>query len=222
MKWMLPLLLLTQAAPGKTREVVYDESRAIEIRAAVSAPDRHVTCVVTFPEESIDTLVAAWNDADLSLERKRDHLFVKLFRAVEGDVHVLGASGTLYRLYIKPAAGEPDGQVRIVRPQAAAKRAPAALELVRAMRLAQPPETVAVRKGTGELLFRDGHVEARVRWVYESTHHVGHVVELTNGGEQAVHVDPRRFAGRDLVLVGVRESVVRPKSSTFLYFVFWR
>jgi len=219
MRWIVIAAALVGQQAGRAREVVYDESRAVEVRPAVSTAERHVTCVVTFPEESIETLVAAWNEADLSIERKRDHLFIKLFRAVEGDIHVLGASGMLYRLYVKPGD---DTQVRIVRPQAAAKRAPAALELVRAMRLAQPPETVAVRKGAGDLVFRDGATEARVRWVYESTHHVGHVVELANTGERAVHVDPRRFAGRDLVLAGVRESVVGPKSSTLLYFVFWR
>jgi type IV secretory pathway VirB9-like protein len=220
---MLLLMMLAQSAPGRTREVVYDPSRSIEIRPAVSDASHHVTCVVTFPEESIETLVAAWNEADLSIERKRDHLFIKLFRPVEGDLHVLGAGGTLYRLYIKAAEGEPDAQVRIVRPaEAAAKRSPAALELVRAMRLARPPETVSVRRAPNDVLFRAGSAEARARWVYESTHYTGYVVEVANGGESAVHLDPRCFAGRDLVLVGVRESVVPARSKTLLYLVFWR
>lgn len=221
MRWMLFPLLLAQAA-GRSREVAYDESRSIVIRPAVSDASHHVTCVVTFPEESIEALVAAWNEADLSIERKRDHLFIKLFRAVEGDLHVLGPGGTLYRLYIKPADADPDTQVRIVRPASGAKHAPGSLELVRAMRLARPPETVRVRRAPDEVLFRSGTLEARSRWVYESPHYAGHVVELTNLGDEPVHVDPRRFAGRDLVLVGVRDPVVRPQSKTFLYFVLWR
>ncbi len=166
-------------------------------------------------------LVAAWSEADLSIERKRDHLFIKLFRAAEGDLHVLGASGTLYRLYLKPG-GEPDGEVRIVRPETVAAREPGSLQLVRAMRLARPPESVRVRRAPPDLLFRSGAVEARARWVYESTHFVGYAVELSNTGDDPAHIDPRRLAGRDLVLAGVRESVVAGRSRSFLYLVFRR
>ncbi len=222
MRHALFLVLLLQADPGRTREAVYDESRPVEVRPAVSTADRHVTCVVTFPEESIETLVAAWNDQDLSIERRRGHLFIKLFKAAEGDLHVLGASGALYRLYLRPAAGEPDGQVRIVRPAAEAKRAPAALEFVRAMRLASAHERISVRRAPDGVLFRTGPVAARPKWVYDSTHHLGYVVEVENAGDAPAHIDPRRFAGPDLVLVGVRDAVVAARSKTLLYFVFWR
>jgi hypothetical protein len=90
------------------------------------------------------------------------------------------------------------------------------------MRLARPPETVGVRRAPDEVLFRTGPVVARAKWVYESAHYVGHVVEVENTGEIAAHVDPRRFAGPDLVCAGARESVVPPKGRTLLYFVFWR
>jgi hypothetical protein len=106
--------------------------------------------------------------------------------------------------------------------RSAAKSAPAALDLARAMRLARPPETVSVRRAPDEVMFRTGPVEARARWTYGSAYYIGFVVEVANAGNEPVHLDPRRFAGRDLVLVGVRESVIPAKSKTLLYLIFWR
>lgn len=218
-----PWCFLALPQSGAAREVLFDGARSIEIRPALSDETRHRTCVVSFPEESIETLVVAWNDGDLSLERKRGHLFIKLLRPAEGDLHVLGAGGTLYRLRLKPAEGSAaDEQVRIVLPSALAARTPDAIALVRAMRLSRPPESANVRRLPYEILSRIGSVEARGRWAYETTHHTGHVVELLNTGSEPFHVDPRRFSGPDLLLVGVREPVLPPGGRTQLYFVFWR
>ncbi len=203
---------------GRSRNVVHEDGRAIEVRPAVSTPDRHASCAVAFPEESIETLVAAWNEADLSIERRKNLLFLKLLRPAEGDLHVIGSSGTHYRISIKPGD---DGSVRILRPAAARRDGtPPSLELVRAMRLGQVPADTTVRRGASRLVLRAGAVEARCQWVYESAAHVGYVLEVKNPGEEPVRIDPSVLRSPDLVLAGSREAVVPPKGSTLLYLVF--
>jgi hypothetical protein len=221
MKRLLMLVVLAQGE-GRAREVVFDEARAVEVRLAVADASRHATCVVTFPEESIQAIVASWSEGDLSLERRRENLFLKLFKKVEGDLHVVGASGTLYRLYLRPVESDADTRVRIVKP-AAVKKAGAvtSLELVRAMRRGEAPEWASVRSCERPVA-KSQVAEYVCRWVYEATHYTGYVVELRNLTDQAVRVDPSRFAGRDLVLIGSREMVVKPGGSTYLYLVLWR
>src|SRR6267143_798340 len=129
-------LMLAAAVLCQERLVPFEEGRAIEVRPAVAAADRHATCVVAFPEESIEAMVAAWNEADLSVEQRKNLLFLKLLRPASGDLHVLGAGGTLYRLAIAPGS---DASVRIVRPSPRAGEAPPSLEFVRALRLGRLP-----------------------------------------------------------------------------------
>jgi hypothetical protein len=221
MKRLLMLAVLAQGE-GKAREVVFDESRAVEVRLAVADASRHATCVVAFPEESIEAIVASWNEGDLSLERRRENLFLKLFKKVEGDLHVVGASGTLYRLYLRPVEADADTRVRIVKPAAARKAAAVtSLELVRAMRRGEAPEWASVRS-CERSVSKGERAEYVCRFVYEATHYVGYVVELRNVSGEPVRVDPSRFVGRDLVLVGAREMVVPAGASTLLYLVLWR
>lgn len=211
------LLLLAQ----ETREVAASGG-AIEIRVPVSAEGRHPATAVTFPEEGLEALVAGWNEGDLSVERRRENLFLKLLRPVEGDLHVLGASGTLYRLAVRPAVGPYDGHVRIVRPAAASPRPiPEPVELLRAMRLARRPSEGAVWKADAPL---EGPAELSLRlaWVYDTASFRGYVLRARNVSGRTQRLDPSRFAGRHLVLAGAREMVLEPGKGTLLYFVFWK
>ncbi len=219
MKYFLLLMLLPQ--DGRSREVAYDERRTVEIRLAVADADHHTACVITFPEDSIEAIVASWNEGDISLERRRDRLFVKLLRKVEGDLHVVGSSGTLYRLYLRPAAKEVDGHVRIVKPASEKRAAITSLELVRAMRRGAAPDWASVQSGETPLGSAGG-CDYIGRYVYEATHYVGFVVELKNKADGTRRVDPSRFVAKGLVLVGARETVVEAGKSTLLYLVFWR
>jgi hypothetical protein len=219
MRWTLLLLLWGQ--DGASRDVPFDERRSVEIRLAVADASHHAACVVTFPEESIEAIVASWNEADLSLERRRENLFLKLLRKAEGDLHVVGASGTLYRLYLRPAGGAADGRVRIVKSAEAKRAAVTSLDLVRAMRRGEAPAWATVR--SSELkLGTAGGCDYVARFVYEATHYAGFVIEVANRTEGAVRIDPSKFVSKDLVLVGAREMVAGPGKSTLLYAVFWR
>lgn len=207
-------LLLAQEA----RDVRIGEG-PVEIRVPVSADAKHPASVVTFPEESLEALVAGWNEADLSVERRREHLFLKLLRRAEGDLHVLGGSGTLYRLTLRPAEGAYDGRVRLLPAPAKAAREPAPLELIRAMRLGRRPENATVLRAEG-LLYAGADVAARAAWIYDAEALRGYVLRLENVSAAPVRVDPSRFAGKRLVLSGAREMVLDPGAQTLVYLVF--
>jgi len=210
----MALLLLVQ----DLREVIHSE-RPIEVRVPVSTETEHRTSVVTFPEESLEALVAGWNEADLSVERRRENLFIKLLRKAEGDLHVLGASGTLYRLILKPAEGVHDGQVRILAPKERKKGAPEAVELIRMMRLGRRPPDGAVLKAS-EILYNSPALTIRLAYVYESNTCRGYVARVENLSGEPHRLDPSRFTGRDLILVGARELLLKPGEKTLLYLVF--
>jgi hypothetical protein len=221
---MRPLLIVLLAAPlqeGRAREVVHDERRAVEIRLLVADANRHAACVIAFPEDSIEAIVASWNEGDLSLERRRENLFVKLLRKAEGDLHVIGASGTLYRLYLKPVEADADARVRIVKPAEAKRAKVASLELVRAMRRGTAPEWAAVRACDVNVGTAMG-CEFTARLVYDATHYSGFVIEAANRTKAPVHLDPSKFVAKDLVLIGARETLIEAGGTTLVYAVFWR
>ena len=213
MIWIAALVLAQEA-----REVLLSD-RPAEIRVPVSSDARHPATVVSFPEESLEALVAGWNEGDLSIERRRENLFLKLLRRAEGDLHVLGASGTLYRLAIRPADGAYDGRVRIVPPPAKADREPAPLELIRAMRLGRKPDDASVLRADG-LLYAGPDVLARAVYLYDAASLRGYVIQVENVSTFTVRLDPSRFTGTRLVISGARDMLLTPGAKTRVYLVF--
>lgn len=213
------VLILTAVLLTQDRHVVLENGGAIDVRPAVATADRHATCVVAFPEESIEALVAAWNEADLSIEQKKNLLFLKLLRPAAGDLHVIGASGTLYRLSIAPGT---DSSVRITRPGSKSPETPPALEFVRSLRLGRLPPDARARRGGDAVLFRLGEIEMRCKFVVDAPAYIGCVLDVRNPGDSPCRIDPSRLRGPSLVLAGARDYVVPAKSSTLLYLVFAR
>jgi hypothetical protein len=210
----LALALLAQEA----REVPASD-RPVEVRVPVAADGRQPATVVTFPEESLEALVAGWAEGDLTVERRRENLFLKLLRKAEGDLHVLGGSGTLYRLAIRPADGAYDGRVRILAPTSKPASAPAAIELIRAMRLGRRPAEGVVLRAHGEV-YSGPDLAARLAYAYDTAEHRGYVIRVENRSDAELRLDPSRFAGPGLLLVGAREMVLAAGASTLLYAVF--
>ncbi len=202
----------------EAREVVLSD-RPVEVRVPVSSETRHRATVVTFPEESLEALVAGWNEADLSVERRREKLFLKLLRKTEGDLHVMGGSGTLYRLAIRAAEGAYDGHVRIVAPRERDRGTPAPLELIRAMRLGRLPAEGTVLRSDASVAAAAG-LAARTAFVYETDAFRGYVLRVENASARAQRLDPSRFVGKGLVLAGAREMLLEPGAKTVLYLVF--
>jgi len=215
---MMAFLLLVGLQDA--REVIASD-RPIEVRVPVSTEAQHRATVVTFPEESLEALVAGWNESDLSIERRRENLFIKLLRSAKGDVHVLGASGVLYRLALVPADGAYDGHVRILAPKESKRSAPESLELIRAMRLGRRPGEGTVLRAD-QAVYSSPEISARLAYVYESTSYRGYVVRMENVGASPQRLDPSRFLSKDLVLVGARELLLPPGGKTLLYLVFWK
>ena len=212
--FVVPILL----QEARSREVPLAE-RPVEILVPVAGEAKHVGTVVTFPEDSVEAIVAGWNEEDLSLERRGDRVFLKLLRRAEGDLHVLGSSGTLYRLYLRPAEGAYDGHVRIRRPEKKSAAGTAAIDLIRAMRKGRVADGIVARKASG-ILHRSLQTCVTARYVYDTDVHRGYVVTLENLGDSPLRVDPSKFAGEAFELVGAREMVVEPKKATLLYLVY--
>lgn len=215
MKTILLLLVLQES-----REVTASD-RPIELRVPVSTDSQHRATVVTFPEESLEALVAGWNESDLSIERRRENLFIKLLRKAHGDVHVLGASGALYRLTVVPADGPYDGRLRILAPKESKRGAPESIDLIRAMRLGRRPAEGTVLKAD-QPVEASPDLSARIAYVYESASYRGFVVRIENTSASPRRLDPSRFLARDLVLVGAREMLLPPGEKTLVYLVFWK
>jgi len=195
----------------------------ISIVLPVSTPQESHTCVVAFPEESLTSLLVSWNEEDLSVERRRGMLFLKLLRPASGDLHALGSSGTLYRLHVRPAeSGEPcDARITVLAPPAPEFRPVASLELMRAMRLGRRLPDATIRS-TRISLYRSEEFDLESRAAYETPGLQGFVLLLTNRSREKARVDPSRFSAEGLLLIGARTMTLSPGESTSLYLVFAR
>lgn len=204
----------------ETRDVIHAD-RPVEIRVPIATENQHRAAVVTFPEEALEAMVAGWNEGDLSIERRREKIFMKLLKRAEGDVHVLGASGTLYRLSVRAAEGAYDGHVRIARPSGKERGFPEPLDLIRAMRLGRLPDGGTVLK-SDEALHLSPDLECRLAYLYQTDRHRGYVIRVANAGASSQRLDPSRFTGSGLLLAGAREMLLKPGERTLLYLVFAR
>src|SRR5258706_9378007 len=77
---------------------------------------------VAFPETGIRSAVTGWGQSALTAIQKGNLLFLRLSKKAEGQLNVIGDSGTHYLLYLEAvdgkAAGGYDAFVKIVRPPA--------------------------------------------------------------------------------------------------------
>jgi len=225
------------AKDGTTRSVTPRDGETIPLQVRVSDASTNVLTVVTFPDP-IQHVVSSWNPKDLSVEHETTKLFIKLLAKVEGHLDVVTSVGKHYRLYVAPApaTGRYDSHVTVKsgggtteegerkegrRSHAGPGTGP--IELIKAMRLGQIPPDATVRSGKKEVLFASDGLEARFLWVFETGRYRGYVVELSNkSADDAYYVDVSRFRADNLVLIGAREVVVRPQTSTRVYLVLWK
>lgn len=212
-------LLLLLALQG-SRQVAFSDDPVI-LRVPVSTPTEHRATVVTFPEKALESLVSGWAEEDLSVERRGEKLFIKLLRPAEGDLHVVGSSGRLYRLAIRPGEGEYDGHLRIRLARSDRRRLPVPVELIRTMRRNRRPADGRVFRADRKIHLGIS-ISATLMRVYEVEQYQGFVVKVRNLTARPERLDPSRFTGRDLVLLGAREMILKPEEETLLYLVFWK
>jgi hypothetical protein len=213
---------------ARSREVKFERGIDIEIRVPVSRPGAGYSASIELPEQISEVLVRLHDD-EISLDHSKATLFVTLLKKAEGHLDVVGASGTVYRLLIRPVPGGIFDSFVLVRgsiPRAEPseprrRQTPEALNVMRAMRLSVVTDQIEAY-AVDRVVFSDELVRASAVYVYESPGLVGYVVKLANLGDEALRVEPQRFAGASLVAMAAREYVLPPKKHTYLYFVFAR
>jgi hypothetical protein len=203
------MILLAQAEPFR-------------LPVPVSAPDRSVQGVVHLvDEESIAHLVTALGKDDVSLEAQRNKLFVKLLRAVEGSVDLIGGSGRLYRVLVVPGQRTaPELSIRSPRAPAAGQL-PAPLRLLRAMRVGAALDGAVVTKSDA-VIHDDGTIVVQIQRVYRIEELTGYVCTVRNRGGRPVDLDPTRFRAEGVLAVGVKDYRLGAGEVTRLYVVLRR
>lgn len=224
-------------APPQVRE--WREGVEIRLRVPLATETHELMSAVSFPETAIRSAVTGWSESTLTSVQKANYLFLRLSRRAEGQLNVIGESGTHYLLYLQAVeAKEPgayDAFVKIVRPAPSAEGSPVprkadrpkpkgALDLVRAMRLGERREGTRVLRAKDELVHASTDIELRLLFVYQSSSYVGRIYEVRNLSGRKLALDASRFraVGEDLVLSGLREYVIPPGGVSRLYTVFWR
>jgi hypothetical protein len=197
---------------------------------------------ISFPETGIQAAVTGWGPNTLTAIQKGSFLFLRLSRKTEGQLSVIGDSGTAYLLKLEAVdpkdPGSYDAYVKIVRPSvptpASGTKAQASapergkprggLELIRAMRMGDRREGARVLRAKGETLYSGYDVELRLLFVYEESSLVGRIYEVRNLSARKLALDASRFRAQEgtLILSGLRENVIPPGGSSRLYTVFWR
>jgi hypothetical protein len=225
--------------PGSSEPGVvlpWKEGAAIGVRVPVVGADLKRMTTIAFPEERIEAVVSGWGE-ELSVSENGNRLFLRLLRKAEGELAVVGGSGTHYLFYlvgVEPSAeGAYDRYVRIAREEPKSKEPPSlrgrrrptgSVALLQAMRLGERPEGARILRAAGEPAFRSETVVLRLAYVYLTQDFAGYVYELENltGVPQAL--DASRFRAREgtLVLTALRENLVPARGKTRLYAVFWR
>lgn len=224
-----------QPQPGRRRTVEIALGEAVELALRPARAEESYPTVVLFPgEEEIAEVVTSWRETDLSLLRRENTLTLKLLSAdAHGEIQAVGASGAVYRIFVRPAreGEEYDGAV-IVRLRAMPEGSrpgrtdDGATALAAAMVQGASPAGVTIldarRDGQARPILEEGDLRLGLLWVYESAAHRGYVIEASNTGKVPLLVQKERFAGRQLLLVGAEEHVLEPGRTTRLYLVLSR
>jgi len=220
------------------RTACWKEGISIPLRVPVAAPGKEFMSSVSFPEEGIETAVTGWKDGDITAVQKRGLLFLRLAKKSEGQLNVIGASGTHYLLYLKgvenPEAGGFDDYLKIVKkeelhpsdplPKRANHRPGGALEMIQAMRLGLHTEGVRILRAKKELAYESPALEIRLVYVYDGQSYRGMVYDVKNRTDERQAVDSSHLRGQGtaLILTALRENVVPPQATTRLYAVTWK
>jgi hypothetical protein len=220
------------------RTVDWKEGVAISVRVPVATPAREFMTTLVFPEETIETAITGWGEGDITAVHKRGLLFLRLMRKSEGQLNVIGGSGTHYLLTLRgvgsSAPEDYDVYVKIMKkedakatgvlPRRQTLRPTGSLELLQAMRLGLHPEGVRILRAKGELAYESTTLEIRLAYVYDAQSYRGMVYDVRNTSVERQSFDASRLRGRgtSLILSALRDNVILPKTTTRLYAVIWK
>ncbi|HEV3029194.1 MAG TPA: type-F conjugative transfer system secretin TraK, partial [Planctomycetota bacterium] len=164
--------------------------------------------------------------------------FLRMAKRSEGQLNVIGGSGTHYLLFLQgteaedPAAYDAYLKIRKKEPAAAGdwppkrpvRRPSGAVELLQAMRVGRRPEGVKILRAKRELALESPTLEIRLLYVYDGASYRGYLYEVKNLSpiRQAVDASQLRGNGPALVLSSFRENVLEPGAVTRLYAITWK
>ncbi len=221
-------------APG----VDWAEGRTIPVRVPVSSPGQEFMTTLAFPEESIETAITGWTDGEITAKDKRGLLFLRLTKSSQGQMNVIGSSGTHYLLFLRgiehPEPGTYDEYLKIRRaadpraisalPKRREARPGGAVELLQAMRLGLPSDGVRILRAARELAYESPALEIRLLYVYDAPAYQGLIYEVKNLSRERQAVDASRLRGlgNALILSALRENVLAPGLTTRLYTLTWK
>jgi hypothetical protein len=227
-----------EAVPKASAAIDWKEGLMIPVRVPLSTPGHEFMTTLSLPEESIETAITGWGEGELTAIPKRGLLFLRLARKSEGQLNVIGGSGTHYLFYLKGVeTAEPDSYdtyLKIRKKEDAPKgdvlpkrenhRPSGALEIVQAMRLGLHPENVKILRAKSELAFESPVLEVRLLYVYDAQSYRGMIFEVKNPTAERQAVDASRFRGKAsaLILTALKDNVLEPKSVTRLYALTWK
>lgn len=228
----------TPVAAKPPAAVEWTEGVTLPVRVPVLAPGRECMTTLSFPEDSIETAITGWADGEITAIQKHGLLFLRLARKSEGQLNVIGASGTHYLFYLRGVdAAEPesyDAYLRIekkaarekadVLPRRSSHRPSAAIDLIQAMRLGVHPEHVRILRAQRELAFESPVLEVRLLYVYDADAYRGMIYEIRNPTTERQAVDASRFRGKGtaLILTALKENVLLPGAVSRLYALTWK
>src|SRR5687767_10810709 len=77
------------------------EGTEIRLRVPLATETHELMSAVSFPETTIRSAVTGWGESTLTSVQKGNYLFLRLSRRAEGQLNVIGESGTHYLLYLQ-------------------------------------------------------------------------------------------------------------------------
>ncbi|HVR86051.1 MAG TPA: type-F conjugative transfer system secretin TraK [Planctomycetota bacterium] len=224
--------------PASSRTVEWKEGVTIPVRVPVAKPGRELMTTLSFPEDSIDTAITGWQEGEITAIQKRGLLFLRMVKRSEGQLNVIGGSGTHYLLFLQGVAADDDAaydaylKIRkkeaagavLGLPQRPVRRPSGAVELLQAMRLGRRPEGLRIFRAKRELALESPSLEIRLLYVYDGTSYRGYLYEVKNWSSLRQALDASQLGGKGpaLVLSSFRENVLDPGSVTRLYVITWK
>lgn len=213
---------------GSTRTVDADPMSTIAVHVRPSSEDATYQTLVVLSEESeIESYVGSFREQDLSIVTRANTLALKLRNPdAHGDVHVVGASGVVYRLVVAAGTDEEYDAIVTVRVAAApvlgGQSPNRVVELMGAMYRRENPAGTIVYDGAGEILYDRGGMVLSARWVYETATLTGYVLQAQNTRDTALLIERERFTGAGLLLAASEEARLSPGQTTWVYLIFQR
>ncbi|MBV8882325.1 MAG: hypothetical protein JO332_20380 [Planctomycetaceae bacterium] len=225
--------------PNQTTLVrTWQEGVPIRVRVPLATDTHEVMSAVTFPEGGIQAAITGWSPNALTAIQKGSILFLRLARKSEGQLNVIGDSGTHYLLYLEAVAPEDrgayDAYLKIVRPDHPSPKPREAgpergklrgpLELIRAMRMGESRQGTRILRARGEVLYSSQELQLRLLFVYEEPGAWGRIYEVRNLSDRKFALDASRFRAAEgtLLLSALRENLIPPGGVSRLYTVYWR